>query len=70
MDGIEATARIHTELPGTRILGLSMQPRSTAAAAISRAGAEAFFVKGLETQRLIDYLLVVQASRAGNSAHT
>jgi CheY-like chemotaxis protein len=36
MDGIEATSRIHAELPGVRVLGLSMQPRSAAAVAISR----------------------------------
>jgi len=70
MDGVEATVRIRADLPDTRILGLSMHPRSAAAEAIARAGAEAFFVKGLDTQRLIDYLLVVQASRAGDSANT
>ena len=70
MDGIEATMRIRAELPDIRILGLSMQPPSAAAQAIAEAGAERFFVKGIDTQRLIDYLLVVQASRAGNSAHT
>jgi PAS domain S-box-containing protein len=70
MDGIEATVRIRAELPDIRILGLSMQPRSAAAQAIAEAGAEGFFVKGIDTQRLIDYLLVVQASRAGNPANT
>ena len=63
MDGIEATVRIRAELPDIRILGLSMQPRSAAAHAIEQAGAEAFFVKGLDTQRLIEHLLVVHASR-------
>jgi DNA-binding NarL/FixJ family response regulator len=70
MDGIEATVRIRAELPEIRIVGLSMQPRSAAAQAIAAAGAEGFFVKGIDTERLIDYLLVVQASRAGNSANT
>ena len=69
MDGIEATARIRAELPDIRILGLSMQPRTASADAIARAGAEAFFVKGIDTQRLVDYLLVVQASRASNPAN-
>ena len=64
MDGIEATVRIRAELPEIRILGLSMQPRSAAAQAIEQAGAEAFFVKGVDTQRLIEHLLVVHASRA------
>lgn len=63
MDGIEATVRIRAELPEIRIFGLSMQPRSAAAQAIEQAGAEAFFVKGLDTQRLIEHLLVVHATR-------
>jgi DNA-binding NarL/FixJ family response regulator len=63
MDGIEATARIGAELPGIQILGLSMQPRSAAAHAIEQAGAAGFFVKGIDTQRLIDHLLAVHASR-------
>ena len=67
MDGVEATMRIHAELPEIRILGLSMQPRSGAADAIEQAGAEAFFVKGLDTQRLIEHLLVVHASRGVGS---
>jgi hypothetical protein len=47
-----------------------MQPRSATADAMARAGAEAFFVKGVDTQRLIDYLLVVEGSRGGNPANT
>ncbi len=67
MDGIQATRRIRAELPDIRILGLSMQPRSVAAHAIEEAGAHGFFVKGTDTQRLIEHLLAVQASRvAGN----
>jgi DNA-binding NarL/FixJ family response regulator len=62
MDGIEATRRIRAELPDIRILGLSMQPRSVAAHAIEEAGAHGFFVKGTDTQRLIEHLLAVQAS--------
>jgi CheY-like chemotaxis protein len=65
MDGIEATVRIRAELPEIRIFGLSMQPRSAAAQAIEQAGAEGFFVKGVDTQRLIEHLLVVHASRGG-----
>jgi DNA-binding NarL/FixJ family response regulator len=63
MDGVEATARIHAELPGIEILGLSMQLHGAAAQAIEQAGAAGFFVKGIDTQRLIDHLLVVQATR-------
>jgi len=64
MDGIEATLRIRAELPDIRILGLSMQPRSAAAVAIEQAGAAGFFVKGIDTQRLIEHLLAVHASRS------
>jgi PAS domain S-box-containing protein len=63
MDGVEATARIHAELPGIEILGLSMQPRSAVADAIERAGAAGFFVKGIDTSRLIERLLAIHASR-------
>jgi PAS domain S-box-containing protein len=70
MDGVEATARIHAELPAIQILGLSMQARSETVHAIEHAGAAGFFVKGVDTQRLIDYLLVIHASRhAGERAN-
>ena len=65
MDGIEATRRIHGELPDILILGLSVQPHSTAADALAQAGAKDLFLKGTDTQRLIKYLLDVHASRVG-----
>ena len=69
MDGVEATARIRTELPDIRILGLSMLARNETADAIEHAGAAGFFVKGTDTQRLIDHLLAFHASRgAGDRA--
>jgi len=70
MDGIEATTRIHADLPDIQILGLSMQPRSAAADAIEQAGAAAFFVKGTDTQRLIEHLLAVHALRPGRLANS
>jgi len=63
MDGIEATARIRAELPDVQIFGLSMQPRGAVSHAIELAGAAGFFVKGIDTQRLIQHLLVVHAAR-------
>ena len=63
MDGVEATARICTELTGIRILGVSMLARSETADALEHAGAAGFFVKGTDTQRLIDHLLALHASR-------
>ena len=69
MDGVEATARIRTEFPDIRVLGVSMLPRSETADAIEHAGAAGFFVKGTDTQRLIDHLLAFHASRgAGDRA--
>ncbi len=69
MGGVEATARIRTELPNIRILGLSMLARNESADAIEHAGAAGFFVKGTDTQRLIDHLLAFHGSRdAGNRA--
>jgi CheY-like chemotaxis protein len=57
MDGVEATRRIRSEFPFMQILGLSMQPRTEAPHAIEQAGAAGFFVKGADTQPLIDHLL-------------
>ena len=68
MDGIEATARIHAELPHIRVLGLSMQTRGEIVDAMEQAGAVGFFVKGTDTQRLIDHLLAVHASRVGQES--
>jgi signal transduction histidine kinase/ActR/RegA family two-component response regulator len=63
MDGVEAAARIRAELPGIQILGMSMQAPSEAVHAIERAGAVGFFVKGIDTQRMIDYLVAAHAVR-------
>jgi PAS domain S-box-containing protein len=64
MDGIEATRRIHAELPFIQILGFSVYPHSpgTDPHPIALAGAEAFFTKGTDTQRLISHLLARHAS--------
>jgi PAS domain S-box-containing protein len=61
MDGVEATRRIHAELPFIRILGFSICPRM-GPHAIELAGAEGFFTKGTDTARLIDHLLGKHAS--------
>jgi PAS domain S-box-containing protein len=62
MDGVEATRRIRAELPFIQILGFSISPRTAEPHAIELAGAEGFFSKGIDTHRLIDHLLVKQAS--------
>jgi PAS domain S-box-containing protein len=64
MDGIEATRRIRAELPFIQILGLSTHVRGNELHAIERAGAEGFFTKGVDTQRLLDHLIVVHAARS------
>jgi PAS domain S-box-containing protein len=63
MDGIEATRRIHAELPSIQVVGLSMQARPMEVQAIEHAGAADFFVKGIDTDRLIAHLLGVHAAR-------
>jgi len=63
MDGIEATRRIRAELPSILVVGLSMQARPYEVQAIEQAGAADFFVKGVDTDRLIAHLLTVHATR-------
>jgi PAS domain S-box-containing protein len=63
MDGIEATRRLHAELPFVQIVGLSMQPHAGGPHAIEQAGASGFFIKGIDTERLIDFLLATHAHR-------
>jgi PAS domain S-box-containing protein len=67
MDGVEATERIHAELPDIRILGMSTLPRSEIAEAIEQAGAAGFYVKGIDTHRLIEHLLALHASRVAGT---
>jgi CheY-like chemotaxis protein/anti-sigma regulatory factor (Ser/Thr protein kinase) len=64
MDGVEATVRIRAELPFIQIVGFSMHPRMGEPHPIELAGAAAFFMKGVETRRLIDHLLLTHASFA------
>jgi PAS domain S-box-containing protein len=63
MDGVEATRRLRAELPFIEVLGLSMQPRTQDPHPIEQAGAAGFFTKGIDTQRLLDDLLVMHATR-------
>jgi PAS domain S-box-containing protein len=63
MDGIEATRQLSAGYPAVQTFGLSMQQRPEGRHPIEEAGAGGFFVKGVDTQRLIDRLLEVHASR-------
>jgi CheY-like chemotaxis protein/anti-sigma regulatory factor (Ser/Thr protein kinase) len=62
MDGVEATRRIRAELPFIQILGLSTYQKTEDLHEIERAGATAFFTKGVDTQRLIDHLMTVHVA--------
>jgi PAS domain S-box-containing protein len=70
MDGIEATRRIREELPFIQILAFSTHPPAERVHAIERAGAAAFFTKGVDTQRLIDHLMIVHATSAQQADRT
>jgi len=63
MDGVEAARRLRAALPSVEILGLSTQPRPPDRHAIEHAGASDFFTKGVDTERLIDRLLVIHSDR-------
>jgi len=62
MNGVEATRRIHAALPSIRIFGLSVDAPAQGRHAIEEAGATAFFVKGVDMQRLVDALIVVHGA--------
>ena len=57
-----ARGRIRAELPSIQILGLSTHVKTEEHHAIEVAGAAGFFTKGIDTQRLVDHLMVLQAS--------
>jgi CheY-like chemotaxis protein/anti-sigma regulatory factor (Ser/Thr protein kinase) len=57
MGGVEATRCIHAEFPEIQIFGLSSAERTEASHPIQEAGAADYFVKGIETHRLIGRLL-------------
>jgi PAS domain S-box-containing protein len=64
MDGIAATHQLRAELPFIQIFGLSTQPRTLDRHPIEDAGALDFFNKGIDTQRLIDRLLMIHAGES------
>ena len=53
IDGVEATRRIVTEFPGSRIIGLSMHDSMEQKSAMIRAGALTYLHKGGPSERLI-----------------
>ncbi|MFB6718667.1 response regulator [Kribbella sp. NPDC056345] len=63
-DGIEATRRITTDLPGTRVVVLSMFELDEYVHAALQAGASGFLLKDAEPDRLVD---AVRRTHAGES---
>jgi DNA-binding NarL/FixJ family response regulator len=64
MDGIEATRRLRAEFPSIQVLGVSSHPRTEPLHPIEEAGAAGYFVKGIDTQHLIDHVLRIHAGLA------
>ena len=64
LDGIEATRRLRAELPFIQILGLSSQLWPEPMHPIEEARAAGYFVKGVDTKRLIDHMLSIHAGLA------
>ena len=65
MDGVEATRRIRTEMPGTRVIGLSMFDDEEVARKMRQAGAEAFVSKTASSAELLKAIYGIDG-RKGN----
>jgi DNA-binding NarL/FixJ family response regulator len=59
MDGVEATRRIHAELPDVRIFCLSASQGTDTAKVMNAAGAVGCFAKGLDLPLLVESILSV-----------
>lgn len=64
MDGVAATERIVTELPGTRVLALSTFDLEEHVVAALRAGAYGFLPKDVSPEELIEGIRVVHRGEA------
>ncbi len=64
-DGIEATRRMHAELPEVRVIGLSMFDEAEQGEMMRRAGAVAYVCKIAPSDTLIS---AIRACRPGSSA--
>jgi len=63
MDGIEATRRILAEMPGMKILGLSMYSDDGFVSDMMRAGALGFILKGGDFEELAETIRRTASSR-------
>ena len=57
MNGFDATARIRNDLPGTRIIGLSLHNDSHTRHIMLNAGASEFLSKSDISEKLVDTIL-------------
>jgi len=63
MDGAEATSRILAEMPGMKILALSIYAGDGFMANMMRAGAMGYILKGCDTEELSDTIRRTAGSR-------
>jgi DNA-binding NarL/FixJ family response regulator len=68
MDGVEATRRILAEMPGTKILALSMYSDDGFMSGMHRAGALGFILKGSDFDELSGAIRRVAGSGSPKSA--
>jgi len=66
MDGVEAAGKIRSELPGLRIVGLSMFEDEHVALAMQQAGAEAFVSKTASSEELLKAIYGVEGDKASS----
>ena len=64
MDGAEATRQILAELPGIKILALSIYDDNGFTAGMMRAGALGYILKGCDPQELFDAIRRTAGSRS------
>lgn len=70
MNGVEATRRLHAELPEVKVIGLSMHVKEDMATAIMSAGASAYVTKPTAAHTLIGTIRQVMGIVKGGSGST
>ena len=63
LNGVEATRRIHTQLPEVRILCLSMHSESQFVSAMLEAGASGYLLKDCASEELVRAIHIVMAGQ-------
>jgi len=70
MNGIECTRIIHTEMPGVKIIGLSMFEEAERAAAMRKAGAAAYLTKSGPSEAVLAAIRTCARHELKNSANS